>query len=169
MKKNILFFIMLVISLCVNAQIQRNICGSKLAYSSKNDVVTYFKNKNIKTTWKDGALIVNQLKFAGQTWEEARFSFHKGKLYQVFFTSSSLTESKELLDGKWDYYSDLIKNKYSKYFISSMSADKDLLYYDDITLLKLVYSYYQGRWIFSIIYTDSNLLDDINASVDSEL
>ena len=87
----------------------------------------------------------------------------------MFFTSSSLTESKGLLDGKWDYYSDLIKNKYSKYFISSMSADKDLLYYDDITLLKLVYSYYQGRWIFSIIYTDSNLLDDINASVDSEL
>ena len=78
--KRILLCIMLIsCSIAISAQIQRLFFGLTLGVSTKNSVISYFKNNSIKYHIDDeGTYIANNIKFAGYKWPEVDFYFYKG-------------------------------------------------------------------------------------------
>lgn len=169
MKKR--FYILIYFSLCTiiaSAQIQRNILDFTLGVTTKTQVLNYIKSHHYNYSINaDGNFVVEKIKFAGQIWPIAFFSFYKGIFYDISFHNSDGDTPKETLDIKWNRLDYSLKRKYSGYIIES--KNNSYIYSDNKTQVWSKYEYFNGRWALSLIYYDIQLSQQKIQSEEDEL
>ncbi len=163
MKKVLLIFLMML-SINADAQIQRRFFGFTLGMANKQQISNHFKSQNKSVSYEDDVLVVKNLKFGGQIWDEVRFAFYKNKFYQIFLVSSTGNNSKELLDNRWDFFLNSFFEKYGDYY-SPDSEEYTKFFLDDNTVLRFHYENSQGIWYQDLVYYDDKIF---NASIDTD-
>lgn len=166
------FYFLIVFSLCAviaSAQIQRKFLDFTLGVTTKAQVLNYIKSHHYEYHLiEDGDIGIHKIKFAGQNWPVAYFCFYNGKLYLVDFRDNDSFTSVETLNLTWKRLSNLLKQKYDNYSISSIE-DGALDFSDNKTKLSSNYKYSLGGVSIHIMYYDIYLFGQMCESEESEL
>ena len=157
-KLGIILVLILFVNICVSAQIQRHFFDFTLGVTTKKEVVKYFKKLG-KVPYKDnnGNQFVNNIKFGGHIWSFAAFSFYNDKLSRVYFADNDTDTPSQTLDIVWDTLQKNIIDKYSDYYLESMSKDDYKVYGDHQTVVVLKYDTFDGTKELSLMYDDRRL------------
>ena len=167
MKKNICILLLSILPLISFGQIRRNLDGVTLGKTTKQEVVDYFRNKGIPYSFskigtynavssKDGRA------FGGVSWQFNDYVLYNNIVFQVIYTKmsgSGLTITKEEIDLEFNSLFLSLKRKYGSYFKSSKSNKDTKEFSDSSVSISLRRGYYQGHYMFSIEYTDRNLME----------
>ncbi len=154
----LMFLLVFLVNLSGYAQIQRHFFDFTLGVTPENEVVKYFKAKGKQIEkHNDDSYFVHNLRFGGNTWPFAAFSFHKGVLYLVYFSDGENYNSKERQDILWRRLKEDITKKYSTYYMSSLSDEEELTFSDYRTRIRLSYKPYNDIMGVTLIYSDKNL------------
>jgi len=165
--KRILLLLILMLSISAEAQIQRSFFGFTLGVSNRQIISSHFKRQNKTIKNEDDVLVVKNLKFGGQMWDEVRFVFYKNKFYQIFLVTSTERNSKEYLDERWDYLLNKFLKKYRNYY-QPMSSDTKY-FCDNKTTLRFHYEFSGGLWYQDLVYYDNKLFDSSMRDDDDDL
>lgn len=119
MKKVILLFVMVCLSLNVSAQIQRSFFGHELGVATKAEIYESLKDKGAKIEILNGeeTVCLNNARFGGYSWDMIAFFFYKNKFFQIVlfdFNSSNADKGKNI-------YNKLL-SKYEKYVTSDKTG-----------------------------------------------
>ena len=156
--KKYLFFLFLLCSISVNAQIKREILGVTLGVSTENQVRETLDSKGIKNAETGGMLAAIDVKFGGQIWSSVFFNFYDNKVYSIMFMDSDLLKPTSDLLSIQDFLMDSLAQKYSKYM---KNDENSLVFDDDITRIKLSYKISEEKenmHILILSYFDIELL-----------
>ena len=168
--KRILLCIMLIsCSIAISAQIQRLFFGLTLGVSTKNSVISYFKNNSIEYHIDDeGTYMANNIKFAGYKWPEVYFYFYKGKLFKIMMGNSDEVDNIQTLDLTRENLYNTLKKKYGNYLEDD--TETKTIFMDNKTIIFLFY-YYSGSYRKELIltYADKELMLSSIESDESEL
>lgn len=153
-----MFLLAFLVNLSGYAQIQRHFFDFTLGVTPESEVVKYFKAKGKQIEkHNDDSYFVHNLRFGGNTWPFAAFSFHKGVLYQVYFSDSENYNSKERQDILWRRLKEDLTEKYSTYYRSYLSDEEELTFDDYRTRIRLIYKLDDDIKRVTLIYSDKNL------------
>ena len=166
--KKILLIILMMLSLHADAQIQRRFFGFTLGVANKQQITYHFKKQNKTVSNDNGVLVVKNLKFGGQFWDEVRFAFYKNRFYEIFLVSSTRYNSKDLLDDRWDYLLNSFFEKYRNYYYPD-SEEYTRYFLDDKTVLRFHYENSHGIWYQDLVYYDDKLFDASSKSDNDDL
>lgn len=164
MKKVLLLLLLTILSLTSFGQIKRNVDGITLGKTSKQEVVNYFKNRGIPYTFGNiGAYNSVSSKegraFGGVSWQFNDYVLHNNIVFQVLYTKMSgdyITKEEIDLEFKSLFLS--LQRKYGSYFKKSKSDNDTKTFSDSSIEIALRRGYYQNHYMFSIEYTDINLM-----------
>lgn len=139
MKQRILIFLIVhVICINLNAQIQRNILGLTLGKSSPTETVNILRNRNLnveKMGMGTSTLYVKEVFFAGKIWTFVILEFFHDKLCKIEFVEPRKFSSQEKLNKLWETIYDTIKTKYREYIVKD-NKDYYINCSDRITIIE---------------------------------
>lgn len=167
MKRILTIFLAIFISISSSAQIQNKLLGFTLGTTTKTAVYNYYKNNHTKVIKNNDDYVVEKVKFAGQVWDYTFFSFHKGKLYSVYFNKSDFFTSLAVLDGLWEHLSTTLMNKYGDYCLNTSS--EKIMFSDGKTDVSITYNYLDGHKGIGLMYTNRGLRVQKDEADDNEL
>jgi len=171
MKRHIYLLVLLFfVNLGVSAQIQRHFFDFELGVTSMSKVFNYFKNQgNDVYQPHNDALMVAKVRFGGNSWGYAIFTFFNDKLVEVIFSESDERSSKEMIETLWDTFNTRFYNKYSEYYDISISTENTKFFFDSNTALMIGFYNNKTETSLMIRYYDNKLHDAKSKSEEDEL
>ena len=152
---------MVILSLGVQAQIQKNILGFTLGVTPKQKVIQTLQNKGFECSLKENTIktmvfytVKGGLSFGGYIWYEATIGFVNGKLSSILFTG-------DLKQSQYNQLRDTLINKYRKYQTSHSNPPNFYDFHDKKTEVSLWY--HRDGWV-DICYSDETLSDNNTSS-----
>ena len=169
-KKIVILCLLIFNSVCIEAQIQRKFFSFNLGKTTRHEIINYYKVRNQKIWYsKDTSISVSQVNFGGHTWPVVYFSFHKDKLYHVYFSDSEGFTPIESLDLLWKRLTSTLSSKYDSYYDEYESTYNVKEFNDNRTKAILKYEYFEGSKGIILMYIDTSLQREKIISENDEL
>lgn len=164
-----LMAVVLSVSMCCTAQIQKTIMGFTLGTSTREYVKQTLTRKGYKLKNEvDGSFSIENkdVYYAGIAWNYINFIFYENKLESVWLQNNEQRSSLPLEDLYSKLY-DTLTGKYGQYIFKN--EDGNVLFTDNTIFLSLNKGYYKGTQYVSISYEDMELMNKKQKQEESEL
>ena len=147
------------------AQIKRNIDGVTLGVSTKQNVITHLKKKNLPYKYIEGGDVIMSFKdntFGGVMWFAIYYRFHKNIVYKITYSKYANNSDvfNSSIDSEFSNLKSSLLRKYRPYITDSKYErllSNTILFHDRTTEIELGKGYYEGSYLLNLIKTDTHL------------
>lgn len=160
----------MIYSIEMAGQIQRKFFGLNLGISTRQEVISVFKAKQIKI-WlpKDDHFSVRDINFGGNKWPVVYFHFYNNKLYLVYFSDTERFTVENTLNAVWKRLDVSLAAKYKDYYNDTQSTLYQKVFNDNRTRLNFDYKFVEGIKGITLMYTDIRLQNEMFIKEEDEL
>ena len=163
MKKLILLFVLLLVTLTIGAQITRTINGITLGKSTRQDVICYLNKKGISYRTEDGGLGVagyGSFIFGNTEWQRFQCNFYNNIVYQICCEKRGLASEGSTIVLEYSAIRKILMEKYAHYYKPILPNDAS--FSDGKTNLHLGGGRPGAQQELYIMYTDAVLVKKHN-------